>query len=107
MADSMASSNVRPSSLGALGASGYRPRAVREELRENLVRRMSSGQGLVEGLLGYEDSVFPEVENAILSGHHMVLLGERGQGKSRLIRALVSLLDPEVPVVGKSESGPP
>ena len=95
----MASPNARPSSLGALRASGYRPRLVREELRDNLVRRISSGQGLVEGLLGYEDSVFPEIENAILSGHHMVLLGERGQGKSRLIRALVSLLDPEVPVV--------
>ena len=99
MADSTEASSAHPSTLGELRASGYRPRSVREELRANLISRMEVGASLAGNLLGYEETVFPEIENAILSGHHMVLLGERGQGKSRLIRALVSLLDAEVPVV--------
>lgn len=99
MADSNPSHASRPLSLGALQTSGYQSRPVRQELRENLIRRMESGLGLAGRLLGYEDSVFPEIENALLSGHHMVLLGERGQGKSRLIRALVLLLDAEAPIV--------
>ena len=99
MDDSNPSNSARPVSLGALRSSDYQSRPIRQELRENLIRRMESGVGLAGGLLGYEESVFPEIENAILSGHHMVLLGERGQGKSRLIRALVSLLDAEAPIV--------
>ncbi len=93
--------NQRPLTRGELEASGYRPRGVREEMRGNLLARMASGEDgrLFDGILGYEDTVIPEIENAVLSGHHIVLLGERGQAKTRLIRRLVSLLDEYVPAV--------
>jgi magnesium chelatase subunit I len=74
-------------------------RSVRSELRENLMGRLAAGEPVLPGILGYEDSVVPEVENAILAGHHIVFLGERGQGKSRIIRDLVGLLDPWVPAI--------
>jgi magnesium chelatase subunit I len=85
--------------LGELQATGYESVSVREELRRNLVRAIESGAPILPGLLGYEDTVVPEVENAILSGHHLVLLGERGQGKSRLLRGLVELLDADTPAI--------
>jgi magnesium chelatase subunit I len=88
-----------PSTLGALRATGYRSRSIREELRTNMLARIEGDAPLFPGIVGYDDTVIPEIENAILSGHHMVLLGERGQGKTRIIRGLVSLLDPFVPVV--------
>jgi magnesium chelatase subunit I len=89
----------RPATLGALKAAGYRGASVREEMRRNLLTAIERGERLLPGIIGYDDTVVPEIENAILSGHHMVFLGERGQGKSRIIRALVGLLDPLVPVV--------
>ncbi|HWP64925.1 MAG TPA: sigma 54-interacting transcriptional regulator [Candidatus Limnocylindria bacterium] len=89
----------RPTTLGALAATGYRSVPVREEMRRNLLRLLESGEPLLPGIVGYDDTVVPEVENAILSGHHMVFLGERGQGKSRIIRTLVRLLDPAIPVI--------
>ena len=92
-----------PRTLAALRASGYRPRSVREELRANLVARLRAGQPLFEGVLGYDDSVIPAVEHALLCGHDLIFLGERGQAKSRMIRALVSLLDEWLPVVAGSE----
>lgn len=85
--------------LGALRASGYRTRPVRLELRANLLARLASGAPIFPGLIGYEETVVPELENAILSGHHIVLLGERGQAKSRIVRALATLLDEAVPAV--------
>jgi magnesium chelatase subunit I len=72
---------------------------LREEMRRNLLARLASGEPLLPGIVGYDDTVVPEIENAILAGHHMVFLGERGQAKSRIIRALTGLLDARVPVV--------
>ena len=89
----------RPQTLGALKASGYHPQPVRAEMRRNLLRRLGAAEPILPGIIGYEDSVIPEIENAILAGHHIVFLGERGQGKSRIIRGLVDLLDPFIPVV--------
>jgi len=88
-----------PSTFGALRDTGYVPRTVRDEMRSNLVMRLERGERLFPGIVGYDDTVIPEIENAVLSGHHIVLLGERGQGKTRLIRALVGLLDAMVPAV--------
>src|SRR5262247_3933652 len=89
--------------LGELRASGYRPRPVREELRANLLRRLREGAPLFAGILGYDDSVIPAVENALLCGHDLIFLGERGQAKTRLARGLVALLDEWVPQVAGSE----
>jgi magnesium chelatase subunit I len=85
--------------LGALRAAGYRVLPVREEMRKNILGRLAGQERILPGIIGYDDSVIPEVENAILAGHHMVFLGERGQAKSRLIRTLTTLLDPLVPAV--------
>nr|WP_298989334.1 sigma 54-interacting transcriptional regulator [uncultured Pseudokineococcus sp.] len=95
-----------PRTLGALRASGHVLRGVREEMRENLLAAMRAGRTAAErfpGVVGYEDTVVPEVERALLAGHDLVLLGERGQGKTRLARTLVGLLDEWTPVVAGSE----
>jgi magnesium chelatase subunit I len=88
--------------LRELRASGWRPRGVREELRDNLLgvlERDGDTRGVFAGVLGYQDTVIPELENAILAGHHVVLLGERGQAKTRLLRSMVRLLDEWIPAV--------
>jgi magnesium chelatase subunit I len=90
-------------SLGALRAAGHAPRSLREELRANLLEALRAGRPLFEGILGYDESVIPALENALLCGHDLIFLGERGQAKSRLIRALVGLLDEWVPAVADSE----
>jgi len=87
------------STLGELKRSGYEVLPVREEMRRNLLRNLAAHERILPGIIGFDDTVIPEIENAILAGHHMVFLGERGQAKSRLIRGLTSLLDPLVPVV--------
>ena len=92
-----------PRTLGELRAAGWRPRSVRQEMRDNLLRRMRTGEPLFPGILGYDDSVIPAVENAILCGHDLIFLGERGQAKSRMIRALAGLLDEWLPEVAGSE----
>jgi magnesium chelatase subunit I len=89
----------RPRTLGALKASGYRPEPVRAEMRRNLLARLAAGDPILPGIIGYDDTVIPEIENAVLAGHHIVFLGERGQGKSRIIRGLVGLLDAAIPAV--------
>jgi magnesium chelatase subunit I len=89
----------RASTLGELKRSGYQVLTVRQEMRRNLLAKLATGERLLDGIIGFDDTVVPEIENAILAGHHMVFLGERGQAKSRIIRALTSLLDPDVPVV--------
>jgi magnesium chelatase subunit I len=86
-------------SLGELKKSGCLVPTVRQEMRKNLVRCLESDKRILPGIVGYDDTVMPEIENAILSGHHMVFLGERGQAKSRVIRSLVSLLDERIPIV--------
>lgn len=90
---------ARPQTLSELQASGYVHRPVREEMRRNLLASIGRNETILPGIIGFEETVIPEIENAVLSGHHMVFLGERGQAKSRIIRALTSLLDDAVPVV--------
>ncbi|MDE2838249.1 MAG: magnesium chelatase [Chloroflexota bacterium] len=97
------SKNGRPATLGALRKSGYAVTSVRDELRNNLMERLRNGEPVFPGIVGYEETVIPQVENAILAGQDIILLGERGQAKSRMIRALVELLDDEVPIVRGSE----
>ena len=99
----MAQPKKRPTNLGKLRKSGYQVLPVREELRRNLIRKLERNEVLFPGIVGYEETVIPQLENAILSGQDMILLGERGQAKSRLIRALVELLDAEVPIIAGSE----
>ncbi len=99
----MARAKKRPANLGALRDSGYEVVPVRKELRRNLLSKMEKGKELFPGIVGYAETVIPQMENAILSGQDMILLGERGQAKSRLIRSLVSLLDDEVPIIAGSE----
>ncbi|MEV5763552.1 magnesium chelatase [Micromonospora sp. NPDC052213] len=91
-----------PGTLGALRAAGHAYRTVKQELRDNLLARMRSGADRFPGIVGYDDTVLPEVERALLAGHDMVLLGERGQGKTRLIRSLAGLLDEWTPVIAGS-----
>ncbi|MFI2649582.1 MULTISPECIES: magnesium chelatase [Micromonospora] len=88
-----------PGTLGELRASGHHHRTVKQELRDNLLARMRAGEERFPGIVGYQDTVLPEVERALLAGHDMVLLGERGQGKTRLIRSLGALLDEWTPVI--------
>src|ERR1700692_4291613 len=92
-----------PSTIGELRRAEYRVLPVRTELRRNLIRKLSTHEELFSGIRGYDDSVIPQIENAILAGQDMVLLGERGQAKSRLIRALVTLLDDAVPAIAGGE----
>jgi magnesium chelatase subunit I len=92
-----------PTTLGELRASSWRPRSVKAEVRDNAAARIASGKPVVEGLVGYDDTVLPALENALIAGHDVIFLGERGQAKTRLMRALVALLDEAVPVVAGSE----
>jgi magnesium chelatase subunit I len=94
-----------PTTVGELRASGHRPRHLREEIRENLLARLRDGIDPWPGLHGFEDTVIPQVERALIAGHDIVLLGERGQGKTRLLRSLVGLLDEWTPVIEGSELG--
>src|SRR4051794_22761793 len=92
-----------PTTLGELRGSGAVFRPVKAEIRSNLLARLQAGQPSLPGMVGFEDTVVPEVERALIAGHDLVLLGERGQGKTRLIRTLVGLLDEWTPVLAGSE----
>src|SRR5438094_1961032 len=92
-------SAVHATTLGELRASGYPDRTVKEELRDNLVQRLEAGRPLFPSIIGFDESVVPSLERGILAGHDLVLLGERGQAKTRLIRHMVDLLDPLTPVI--------
>ena len=94
---------IKPRTIGALRRSHYKVLPVREELRKNLMSKLKKGGPLFPGIVGFDDTVIPQLENAILAGQDMVLLGERGQAKSRLIRHLVSLLDEEIPIIAGCE----
>ena len=89
--------------LGELRESGYRSRPIKHEMRENLIARLRSSEPLFPGIVGYDDTVLPQIENAILAGQDIILLGERGQAKSRIARALVALLDEWLPAVAGAE----
>lgn len=94
---------AQPSTIAELRASGWTDRSVKEELRANLITRLRSDEELFPGIVGYDDTVLPALERAILAGHDMILLGERGQAKTRLIRRLVDLLDEALPVIDGCE----
>jgi magnesium chelatase subunit I len=85
--------------LGDLTSSGYQSRTVKQEVRDNLLARLRAGEPAFPGIVGFDDTVLPQLESALLAGHDVVLLGERGQGKTRLMRTLVTLLDEWSPVV--------
>jgi magnesium chelatase subunit I len=94
---------MRPTTIRDLRETEYRILSIKEEMRKNLLCKIEAGEDLFPGIVGYEDTVLPQVENAVLSGQDMILLGERGQAKTRLARALVGLLDPEVPAIAGCE----
>jgi magnesium chelatase subunit I len=89
----------RPATLGDLKASGHVYRSVKQEIRDNLLTRMRAGENRFPGIVGFDQTVLPHVERALLAGHDIILLGERGQGKTRLIRTISTLLDEWTPVV--------
>jgi magnesium chelatase subunit I len=93
----------QPTTLRALREQGYRSRTVKQEIRENLLRALREGEPAFPGIVGFDDTVLPQLEAALLAGHDLVLLGERGQGKTRLMRTLVTLLDEWLPVVAGCE----
>ena len=93
----------KPRSIRELRTSGYMPVTVKQEMRKNLIKRIEKGEEHFPGIIGYEESVLPHLENAILSGQDVIFLGERGQAKSRLIRSLVNLLDDEIPAIKDCE----
>jgi magnesium chelatase subunit I len=93
----------RPSTIGALRETGYRPRSVKEELRANLIEALAKKKPIFQGIVGYDTTVMPQIENAILSGQDIILLGERGQAKTRIARRLVELLDAAVPAIAGCE----
>ena len=93
----------RPNTLGDLRSSGYRMESVKDELRRNLVAKIRSGERLFPQILGYDETVVPQVQNAILSKHDILFLGLRGQAKTRMLRQLVTLLDEAIPIIEGSE----
>ena len=96
-------SQSQPTTLGELRESGYQVLSVRDELRKNLIARLRANEPIISGVMGYEDTVIPQIENAILAGQDIIFLGERGQAKTRMARSLVNLFDEQVPIVAGSE----
>src|SRR6201991_1092989 len=92
-----------PRTLRELKAARYQTRSVKDELRENLIEKLRAGEKLFPGIVGYDDTVIPQLVNAILSRHNIILLGLRGQAKSRVIRLLTALLDERWPIIAGSE----
>ncbi|HEX5097679.1 MAG TPA: magnesium chelatase [Acidimicrobiia bacterium] len=93
----------RAATLGELRSSGWTSRPVKHEIRANAIARLRAGEPIVDGVVGYEDTVIPQLVNALLAGHDVIFLGERGQAKTRIIRSLVGLLDEYMPIVAGSE----
>jgi magnesium chelatase subunit I len=92
-----------PATIGELRSAGYSDRTVKQELSANLARRLSAKQPLFDQIIGFDDSVLPALERGILAGHDIILLGERGQAKTRLIRQMVELLDDSAPIIAGCE----
>src|SRR3954466_9089914 len=99
------SSTSRPQAMtiGELRRSEYRVLPIKEEMRKNLIQKLRDNKPIFPGIIGYDDTVIPQVENAILSGQDIIFLGERGQAKTRMARSLVNLLDEEIPIIKGSE----
>src|SRR6187551_648779 len=93
----------QPKTLKELKASGYKPRSIKDELRENLIQKLRNKQTVFDGIWGYEETVIPDLERAILAEHDINLLGLRGQAKTRLARLMINLLDEYIPVIEGSE----
>ncbi|MEO8633515.1 MAG: magnesium chelatase, partial [Chloroflexota bacterium] len=93
----------RATTIGALRKTGYQSRTVKDELRSNLITALAEKRALFQGIVGYEATVIPQIENAILSGQDIIFLGERGQAKTRIARQLVELLDPVAPAIAGCE----
>jgi magnesium chelatase subunit I len=94
---------ARPATIGQLRADGWESKPVKEEIRANAVTRIAAGEPLFDRVLGYEQTVLPQLENALLAGHDVIFLGERGQAKTRMIRSLTGLLDEWMPIIAGSE----
>src|SRR5437016_2836029 len=97
------SKQPKPTTLGELRQSEYQVLPVKEEMRKNLIQKLRDNRPIFPGIIGYDDTVIPQVENAILSGQDIIFLGERGQAKTRMARSLVNLLDEEIPIIKGSE----
>src|SRR3979411_3380049 len=91
--------DASPRTIGDLRASGHQRETVKQEMRRNLITRLRTGEPLLSGIVGYDETVLPQLANAIISGHDVIMLGERGQAKSRIMRSLISFLDPQVPAI--------
>src|SRR5690349_6706381 len=94
---------TKSTTLAELKKSGYKPRSIRQELRENLIQKLKNKETVFSGIWGYEETVIPDLERAILAGHDINLLGLRGQAKTRLARLMVNLLDEYIPIIEGSE----
>ena len=94
---------TQQATIGALRDSGYPDRTVKDELRANLLAKLERGEELFPGIVGFDEAVLPALERGILAGHDLILLGERGQAKTRLVRAIVNLLDDSVPAIDGCE----
>ncbi len=94
---------AKPRTLGELKAHGYRHRSVKDEVRHNLIEKLRRGEAIFPGVVGYEDTVVPQLVNALLAKHNLILLGLRGQAKSRILRQMTDLLDDEIPILEGSE----
>ena len=94
---------TEPRTIGELRETGYKHETVKQEMRRNLIARLRAGEPLLAGIVGYDETVLPQLANAVISGHDVILLGERGQAKSRMMRSLVSLLDEHLPVIAGCE----
>jgi magnesium chelatase subunit I len=92
-----------PQNVGELRETGYHDRSVKQEMRRNLIAKLRRNESIFPGIVGYEETVIPQIESAVLSGHDLVLLGERGQAKTRIARSLVNLLDEQVPAIAGCE----
>jgi magnesium chelatase subunit I len=93
----------QPKTLGELKKAGYQSKSIHQELRDNLVKKLQKNESIFTGILGYEDTVIPDFERAILSGHSINLLGLRGQAKTKMARQLTGLLDEYIPFIAGSE----
>ena len=93
----------RPRTLGELKASSYHSTSVKDEMRRNLIRKLKAGANIFDGIVGYDETVVPQIQNAILSKHDMLFLGLRGQAKTRMLRQLTHLLDEAIPIVAGCE----
>src|SRR3982750_628060 len=92
-----------PNNLGELRESGYRGRSVKDEMRANLLGKLRAGEKLFPGIVGYDETVVPQIVNAVLARHNLILLGLRGQAKSRILRQMTDLLDDSIPIIAGSE----